>query len=95
MLVVWLLFSLPSSVKGTVRSNALSVYMQTDDFPQSFKLCCQVCLFVPISNSKICQLFAIASVTSFGFSPLWKIIKESRLVCLTLGSIAKCDYRVF
>ena len=61
---------------------------QTNYFPQSFKLCCKVCLFIPNIN-KLCQLLAIASVTPFGFSCLWNIIKESRLVCSILSSIEK------
>ena len=44
--------------------------------------------FIP-NISKLCQLLVIASVTSFGFSSLWKVIKESRLVFSTLSSIEK------
>ena len=48
----------------------------------------QIVPFMP-SISKLYQLLAIASVTSFGFSSLWNIIKESRLVCSILSSIKK------
>ena len=55
--------------------------------------------FMP-NISKLCQLLAIASVTPFGFLSLWKIIKESLLVCSTkISSMANiiiqclCRYR--